>query len=106
MSRELGSRLVLPKLEPVPGAEWQAGVTPDNDEYRVLLNGEPVALAFAASESRGWVMVFGDPEPHCDLAGRVFGHRIPRDRLDVNPATGNGVAYRVLRGFVQVVRGD
>lgn len=56
----------LPQHEKRPhrisAAEWQAGVTYQNERYRILLNGEPQTLAFAASESKGWVMIFAERE--------------------------------------------
>jgi hypothetical protein len=47
---------------PIAGAVWQAGVTPRNDEIKVLLNGEPVVGAVAASDVEGWVLVQPDPQ--------------------------------------------
>ncbi len=43
----------------VPGAIWQAGVTPGNAAKRVLLNGEPQPLAIAAGV--GWVVCLPEP---------------------------------------------
>lgn len=42
----------------VAGAEWQAGITPGNAMLRILLNGNPVPLAFAASTRGGWVLAY------------------------------------------------
>jgi hypothetical protein len=57
-------RLTWPRLydaarftpEPIHGAEWQAGITIDNDKFRVVLDGQPVPLAIAASVSGSWVV--------------------------------------------------
>ena len=46
----------------VAGAEWQAGVTPANERFKVLLDGEPVVGAVAASVGEGWVLVQPEPE--------------------------------------------
>jgi hypothetical protein len=41
----------------ITGADWQAGVTPNSDGFRPMLNGKPIAGAFAASVREGWVCV-------------------------------------------------
>jgi hypothetical protein len=58
-SADRGGSLRAP--ERIPGAEWQAGVTPDNAAKKVLLNGEPAPLAFAASAAGGWAMCHPEP---------------------------------------------
>ncbi|HSZ58632.1 MAG TPA: hypothetical protein VK797_23390 [Tepidisphaeraceae bacterium] len=63
----------------VPDADWQAGVSRNSDRFHVLLNGEPVNLAIAASVIRGWVIRLIDPPSK---------------------------ETQRLTGFVQVVRGD
>lgn len=46
----------------IQGASWQAGVTAGNERVKVLLDGEPVVGAVAASVSEGWVLVQPEPE--------------------------------------------
>jgi hypothetical protein len=40
----------------IVGSEWQAGVSPGNEQLRVTLNDEPMPLAIAASTKGGWVI--------------------------------------------------
>jgi len=47
-------------IEPVAriaGAVWQAGLTPFNWRFKVMLDGEPCRDAIAASDAAGWVDV-------------------------------------------------
>lgn len=59
-------RSIMPRREKrtnpraVKDAEWQAGVTPNSECYRVFCNGEPMPRAFAANETKGWVDVYDD----------------------------------------------
>jgi hypothetical protein len=46
----------------IAGACWQAGVTEGNEQVKVLLDGEPVVGAVAASVGEGWVLVQPEPE--------------------------------------------
>jgi hypothetical protein len=46
----------------IRGAQWQAGVTEGNERIKVLLDGEPVVGAIAASVGEGWVLVQPEPE--------------------------------------------
>jgi hypothetical protein len=88
----------------IPGAQWQAGVTPESHRFRVLLDGEPMPLAFAASSDGGWVICFLDAEPVEDEAGKgIVAYRIPREIAETNPATGNSAGHRTLRGQVRIV---
>ena len=64
----------------IAGACWQAGVTEGNERVKVLLDGEPVIGAVAASVSEGWVLV--QPEP--ELAPVKSNSRAPM-----------GLAYRI-----------
>jgi hypothetical protein len=50
-----------PRPQAVPGAVWQAGLTPKSDQLKVLLDGCPVLLAFAASDVAGWVLCHPEP---------------------------------------------
>ena len=54
----------IPRPAGIPGATWQAGVTPGNENLKVLLDGEPCRDAIAASDVDGWVVVqtYGDLE--------------------------------------------
>jgi hypothetical protein len=63
----------------IDGSEWQAGVSLNSEKFHVLLNGEPVLMAVAASAIRGWVI-----------------------RL-INPPS---KATERLTGYVAIVRGD
>ena len=72
-----------PKPPVVAGATWQSGVTARNDRYRVLLNGEPVAGAVAASAAAGWVDVArgsraGEVRYEPDLLGEAMGEYVKR----------------------------
>ena len=62
------------------GAEWQPGVTADADRFKVLLNGEPLHQAVAASATDGWVDVLPEPSLVPVPAGRHaplgLGYRI------------------------------
>lgn len=69
-----------------PAATWQAGVTPGNDRYKILLNGEPMPNAVAANDRIGWVDV------------QVFSQKINAG------FTVSGVERR--KGYIQVVGGD
>jgi hypothetical protein len=93
-----------PRPAVVPYADWQAGVTPGNENLRVLLNGVPQPLAFAASISRGWVLVYAEPVPVIDQQnGHIAAHRIPRAFADENP-TGSAAGFRRLSGDVRIVQ--
>lgn len=93
--------VLRPKVpDKIPGSQWQAGVTSDSDRYRVLLDGSPVPLAFAASSDGGWVMRFLEP-----LEIGPEAHRVPADPLAAL-AIGVAAAFIVVRGTVQIVRGD
>jgi hypothetical protein len=65
----------------IPECDWQAGVTPGNEYFRVTLDGEPCPNAVAASTTLGFVVeqLFAD--------NRVSG-------------------TRRRQGVVRVVRGD
>ncbi len=67
----------------VPGADWQSGVTAGSERFRVLLDGEPVAGAVAASVAAGWVDVArgssaGDLRYEPDLLGEAMGEYVKR----------------------------
>lgn len=85
------------KLTPAPirRAEWQAGVTPNSSRFRVLLDGEPMPLAFAASASEGWVICYREPELKTLAAASV------RAPLAVEYVIGGTVR---LNGMVQLIR--
>jgi hypothetical protein len=77
---------------PIPDATWQAGVTPNNSRYRVLLNGEPQPLAFAASIRRGWV--------------KLYQLRNGRYESDQIQQLAGGAAVETRHGHVEVIPGD
>lgn len=101
--RRPGAMTRTPMPAVVAGADWQAGVTPGNADLRVLLDGVPQPLAFAASIQRGWVLVYAEPQAVHDN-GRAVAYRIPREFGDVNP-TGSAAGFRVLRGEVRIIEG-
>ena len=75
-----------PRPAKVDGALWQAGVTPGNERFKVLLDGEPCRDAVAAGD--GWVLV------------QVYG-----DLEDGTISPFHGTTRR-LTGRVEIVRGD
>lgn len=75
-----------PAPRKVDGAAWQAGVSPGNERLKVMLNGEPMPDAIAASDADGWVDV------------QVFS-----DRTDAGFCVQRA---RRLSGRVEIVRGD
>lgn len=90
-----GESSILP--QPVPDAAWQAGITPRNWRKKVLLNGEPVPLAFAAG--RDWVMCH--PEPR--VTSVPFSENAPLGLQDLVDEFWDKV---ILRGTVKIVAGD
>lgn len=42
----------------IAGAIWQAGITPDNADFRVYIDGVPAPLCFAANPRLGWARVY------------------------------------------------
>lgn len=77
----------------LPSADWQAGITPGNQRFKVQLNGETLPLAFAASATNGWVKVYDDR------------HRVDVNDLVSRDSFGRPVV-RTLHGKVAIVPGD
>ena len=72
--------------------DWEAGVTPGNEKFRVFLDGEPVPTAFKARLARGM------------FPGRVWlyaDNRSKRDDFEVR-----GMHTVVREGHVEIRRGD
>lgn len=84
------------KPQPIEGAQWQAGVTPDNELYRVTLDGVPCPLALAASEFYGWVMCYEERE-----SGLASADALPGECTVEYLA-----APRKVYGKVRIVRGE
>lgn len=95
----------------VPGADWQAGVTKDNECFRPLLWGEPVVAAFAASVDDGWVDVYVPPTKgrgRFGDAGELGSGQDDIDAAVLAEACGTRPTVQRLRGFVELraVRGE
>lgn len=74
----------------IKGAEWQSGVTRNNDRYHVRLNGEPLPTAFAANARKGWAWIYVDPDGR-QVNG--LGVPLPSEK-------------RRLTGYVEIIPGD
>lgn len=81
---------------PVPGATWQAGVTPGSYGWRVTVDGEPCPMAYAALPGpKGWAKVYVAEAPRRNGQGGE------------GMATTEYVGGRdTVYGVVRLVRGD
>ena len=89
--------LVSKQPVPIDCAEWQTGLTPGHERYRIKLNGEPMTGAIAANATIGWVIVVMPKHRDHDSRRRM-------EQYEQDPADSLlGVGRVRLTGYVEII---